>query len=225
MIDTLDSRALRLTDCYGQRFMKVGAFPYNVLPAHGDSITEERPFTVKVKERTTKAKMQQHTVTVRCRAGKFSVEPVVVLIEDGDLVMWNCPDANSTPYLVVGDKGFFASHRLVNESGFSHAFGMAGEYRWMDAYGSGAAGVVRVKDPSCKEPAEFQRWRKALAEGTLVMVTDGKAEPREVDIVTGQTVFFAIGKGPGISITDERLLTSKGDSKPDGITGRSKAKR
>ena len=45
-----------------------------------------------------------------------------------------------------------------------------------------------------------------LKKGTVVMVTEGKAQPREVQIMTGQTVFFAIPKGPGISITDERLL-------------------
>ena len=38
------------------------------------------------------------------------------------------------------------------------------------------------------------------------MIAGERAEPREIDIVTGQTVFFAITKGPGISITDQRVL-------------------
>lgn len=206
MMDSLDSRALRLTDCYGQRFMRAGTYPYNVLPVHGHCVTEERPFTVRVGERTTGGTMNQHSVVVRSQAGRFRAEPAEIAIEAGDLVLWNCPDGKAMPYVVVGEKPFFASHRLTNESGYSHAFGSAGEYRWRDAYGSGAAGVVRVKNPDCKEHSDFERWHKSLAKGTLVTVTGAKAEPAEVDIVTGQTVFFAITKGPGISITDEHLL-------------------
>jgi len=31
-------------------------------------------------------------------------------------------------------------------------------------------------------------------------------QPDKVEIVTGQTVFFAVVKSPGISITDEQFL-------------------
>ena len=41
------------------------------------------------------------------------------------------------------------------------------------------------------------------------MIQNGKAEPASVEIVTGQTVFFAIVKAPGISITDERILSKQ----------------
>ena len=37
-------------------------------------------------------------------------------------------------------------------------------------------------------------------------ISGSSAEPREVDLFTGQTVFFIVTKGPGISITDRRLL-------------------
>lgn len=205
-LDILDSRALRLTDCYAQRFMKSGTYRYNVLPIAGACVTEERPFTVRVTESAPEAKMKQHAVVVRFHEGRFRVEPEDTAIAAGDLVLWNCPDRKATPYVVMGDKEFFASNRLRNESGYSHAFGSAGEYRWVDAYGSGVGGTVRVKDPGCKEQADFQRWHKMLSKGTLVTVGESKAEPREVDVVIGQTVFFAITKGPGISISDERLL-------------------
>lgn len=206
MIDTFDSRALRRTDCYGQRFMKTGTYPYHILPMQGDCVTSARPFTVNVVERKSEMTMTQKSVVVRSEGGKFRAEPAEVTVEAGDLVLWNCPDGKGLPYVVVGDKEFFNSQRMVNESGYSHAFGSAGEYHWVDAHGSGAAGVVRVKDPACKDQADFQRWRKLLAKGTLVTISDTKVEPREVDIVTGQTVFFAVTKGPGISITDARLV-------------------
>jgi plastocyanin len=206
MIDTFDSRALRLNDCYGQRFMKPGIYRYNILPPLGRYVTTERPFSIRVVERTATTRMNQHTLLVRSDQHTFRVDQVEIEIEAGDLVLWNCPDAKATPYIVVGDKEFFASHRLLNESGYSHAFGAAGEYVWMDAYGSGASGIVRVKDPGCKDEADFQRWREVLSKGTLVMITGNHVEPLEVEIVTGQTVFFSITQGPGISITDKRLL-------------------
>lgn len=209
MIDTFDSRALRVTDCYGQRFMKPGTYRYHVVPAHGHGITEERPFSIEVKERGSQPKMSQKSVVVSSRGRGFAVQPEVLTIETGDIVLWNCPDSKALPYSVIGDKEFFGSHRLTNECGYTHAFGSAGEYRWLDAYGSGASGTVQVKNPECRHQADLDRWRKLLKKGTVVMVTHGRAEPHDVQIVTGQTVFFAITKGPGISITDERVLADR----------------
>jgi plastocyanin len=208
MMDNLDSRALRLTDCYGQRFMKPGVYPYAVVPAHAHCVTSERPFTVSVIERPQPGTMRQTVVRISSEHGRLRAEPPEVQLEAGDLVLWNGCATTGGPFAIVGDKPFFASYRLVNESGYSHAFGQAGEYRWRDAYGSGAAGSIKVKDPGCREHGDFDRWRKALAQGTLVTITDARAEPSHVEILTGQTVFFAITKCPGISITDERLLDS-----------------
>jgi len=206
MTDTLDSRRLRSTDCYGQRFMKAGTYRYAVLPIHGQHVTDDRPFTVQVKPGgSNDAKMKQQNVVVRSKDGKFLAEPPEVAIDAGDLVLWNS-QGTASPYVVVGDKEFFTSDRLYNESGYSHAFGSAGDYHWIDSYGSGASGVVRVQDPDGKQPLDLKRWRELLARGTLVTVTEARAEPAEVQILTGQTVFFAITKGPGVSITDRRLL-------------------
>jgi plastocyanin len=206
MLDSFDSRALRLTDCYGQRFMKAGTFHYHVLPTGADCIVDERPFVVHVVETKSKDGMQQHDVTVRADGPTFKADPPELQIEAGDLVLWHCPDAKALPYMVVGDKDFFASTRLLNESGFTHAFSAAGEYRWRDAYGSDVGGVIRVRDPSCKNHNEIRKWRAALGSAALVMISDDKAQPPEVEIFTGQTVFFAVTKSKGVSVTDERLL-------------------
>jgi hypothetical protein len=135
--------------------------------------------------------------------------PGELAIETGDLVLWNSQGKSALPYVVVGEKEFFTSQRLLNECGFSHAFSAAGEYHWSDAWGSGAAGVVRVKDPGCRDRGDFQRWHKALAQGTLVMISDSRPDPREVEILTGQTVYFAVTTGPGISVTDSRLVPGR----------------
>ena len=204
-MDTLDSRALRFNDCYAQRFMKTGKYAYNVLPVLGYCVTGERPFSIHVGE-STHDRMKQHSVIVRFKDGRFTVDKETLTIAAGDLVLWNCPDTKAVPYTVTGEREFFSSDRLVNESGYSHAFGSADQYEWTDAFGTGASGVIRVKEAECKTAEDFQRWQKQLAKGTLVTITGSTAEPREVDVVTGQTVFFIVTKGPGISITDKRLL-------------------
>ena len=204
-MDTLDSRALRFNDCYAQRFMKAGKYAYNVLPVLGYCVTSERPFVIHVGE-AAGDRMKQHSVTVKLKNGQFTVDKETLTIGAGDLVLWHCPDNKAVPYTVTGDREFFSSDRLVNESGYSHAFGSADRYEWTDAFGTGASGVIRVRDASCKTPADFQQWQKQLAKGTLVTITGTTVEPREVDLVTGQTVFFIVTKGPGITITDKRLL-------------------
>ncbi len=213
-IDTFDSRALRHTDCYGQRFMRPGTYRYDVVPAAWVDVATERPYLVEVVAEGAPADdaghphegMAQHTVVVRADGNRFVPDREKVTVDAGDLVLWHGPDATRTPFAVVGDKDFFGSPTLVNECGFSHAFASAGEYRWVDANGSGIGGVVRVTDPKTGSRRDFERWQKQLATGTLVMVADGKAEPAEVEVATGQTVFFTVVTGPGITVTDARLV-------------------
>lgn len=208
MLDTLDSRALRRTDCFGQRFMRPGTYAYSICPAHSHAISSDRPFTITAKETATNGKMKQHNVLINLRQGRYDVAAHDLTIDVGDLVLWNCVDSDAPPYAIIGDQPFFCSHRMTNECGYSHAFGTPGEYHWADAFGGDIGGVIKVRDPGCKDDASLARWKASLAKGTLVIIADGKAKPKEVDIHTGQTVYFAIVTGPGISITDERVLAT-----------------
>ena len=45
-----------------------------------------------------------------------------------------------------------------------------------------------------------------MIEDVLMVVSGDKVEPREVNIVVGQAVFFAVEDSPGITITDHQLL-------------------
>jgi plastocyanin len=208
--DTLDSRALRATDCYGQRFMRSGSYHYHVLPSGGGVVDTERPFTVLVQERKSDGRMSQHNVALRWDGRHWHPDRQDLVIEAGDLVVWNCPDQKAPPYEVAGDKAFFNSGALLNECGYSHAFGMPGTYAWGDALGSGLGGVVRVKTVDCRSHADLAHWRAALAKAALVMVQGGKAEPAEVEVLVGQTVYFAVVAGNGITITDKRLIGMTG---------------
>jgi plastocyanin len=205
-LDTIDSRALRCTDCYGQRFMRPGTYRYHVLPVGGAHIDQDRPYVIRVNERKAdKEPMKQLTVTLTWGRHEFKPDQHDLAIDAGDLVIWNCPDQAAPAYEVAGDKDFFNSARLVNECGYSHAFGLPGTYVWEDVFGSGIGGTVRVRSPKCSTPADLAQWRAELTKATLVMISDGKASPAEVDIAVGQTVYFAIVTGKGISITDKRL--------------------
>jgi plastocyanin len=206
MIDTFDSRGLRFTDCYGQRFMRGGMFRYHVVPAGTSCMTEERPYSIEVAPRAGDGKMKQHNVVVRNDGSSFEVDHARLAIEVGDMVLWNCAQRTAPAFEIAGEAEFFGSARLTNECGYTHAFGAAGEYRWVDAHGSGLRGVVRVHDPGCKSDADLREWRARLSRGTLVTIAEKKVDPSEVDIVTGQTVFFVIVKSRGITVTDERLL-------------------
>jgi len=201
-----DSRAIRRTDCYAQRFMRPGRYSYTILPAHTAAISEDCPYTIIVKDGKMDGEMKQHNLFINGRGAQFVPDSSELTIDLGDLVLWNCVRKDATSYSIVGDQEFFDSARLTNECGYSHAFGMPGEYRWKDAYGSDISGVVKVVDPQCKCEADVKKWRKRLSDGTVVMIIDGKVQPDKVEIVTGQTVFFAVVKSPGISITDERFL-------------------
>lgn len=208
MYHELDSRALGRADCYAQRFMRTGDYHYNVVPGHAQAISTDYPFVVHVKEeqraRKTEEKMAQHNLRVASDGKRFSVTPATITIAVGDMLLWN--GGGGVPFAVVGEQEFFNSHRMVNECGYSHAFGKPGEYHWHDAFGSKLSGVVRVRNPDCAKDKDLKKWRAALAEGSVVMINDGKADRPEIEIVIGQTVFFAIVKTPGISITDSRLL-------------------
>ena len=206
MLDIFDSRMLRLTDSYGQRFMKAGTFRYHVVPTGAEWLIEARPFVVNVVEGSSKNEMLQHNVAVRAEGAAFSVDQPELSIGTGDLVLWHCSDRKTAPYAVIGDKEFFASHRLVNESGYAHAFRFAGEYSWRDALGGDLNGVVRVRNANCERQQDFRKWYGSLRTAALVMISDTTAEPREIEITLGQTVFFVVTKSRGISITDERAL-------------------
>ena len=213
-LDNLDSRHLQATDCYGQRFMREGSYAYHALPGGGGAINLDRPYGIQVGTRKSEGKMTQHHVVLRWDGQGFVPDQQKLLIEAGDLVSWNCPDQNAPAFEIAGDKPFFESSTLTNECGYSHAFGMPGHYAWTDANGSGLRGVVRVKAVECATRTQLAHWRAQIGKAALVMVNQGKAEPAEVDIVVGQTVYFAIVTGPGVTVTDERLVKAQCVSGP-----------
>lgn len=218
MTENLDSRALRNTDCYGQRFMKPGTYPYALVPAGGAGATTDFPYVVEVVEKTSKREREMHQTAVTVRfvkerhgdccdertadPGRFVPDQERVTVEAGDMVLWNSPDAATRPFAVEGQKAFLGSTALTNECGYTHVFTTPGEHEYADANGSGLRGVVRVADPKVRSAEQLRAWQARLGEGALVMINDGRAEPAELEVVLGQTVFFAVVTGPGVTITE-----------------------
>jgi len=210
-LNVLDSRAIGRASCYAQRFMRPGCYAYAVVPGYGQVLASDHPFIVDVQEEKSDG-MSQHNVLVTNDGTGFSVDQPRLSINTGDLVLWSGNGRTSSPYSVVGEQAFFSSHRMVNECGYSHAFGTPGEYHWKDAFGSALSGVVRVSTPEASNSKVFAQWQKRLNQGNLVMIAEGRAEPSDIEILAGQTVFFAVITSTGISITDASLLNAGSNS-------------
>ena len=203
-MDVFDSRAIGPLDAYGQRFMRAGSYPYRLAPA-GLTGLGTSTFLVEVTEAKEERRMEQHDVAVFAKGRELLADPPELTVAQGDMVLWHGRGL-TTRFAVDGEKEFFRSNALVNESGFGHAFGVAGEFGWADANGSGLSGRVIVADFDASTDAGRRRWFETVGKGTVVMIEGRNAEPAEVKIIVGQTVFFAVVKAPGVSITDERLL-------------------
>lgn len=215
MSNAFDSRALQYTDAYGQRFMREGTFRYKVTAAMAPCTNDEWPFLIEVTEGRDDG-MKQHTVTLKYEDRVFRPEDgnPALQVRSGDLVLWVCRQPDAPPFQVAGDKEFFNSGRLVNESGYAHAFGAAGDYEWVDAYGSGLGGIVRVSDPAIRDHRDINKWCRDMATGALLMISGTGAEPAEIEILTGQTVYFAVTEAPGVSVTDRRLVDVLAETAP-----------
>lgn len=214
--NVLDSRSVGLGDAFGQRFMKAGKFPYEIVRGGGRQMVIEHSHEIIVKDSDSE-EMKQHTVLVTSEGRALVGDQRRLEIATGDLVVWACVSDPELRFQIVGRKDFFSSAALTTECGYSHAFGLPGDYHWIDANGGEARGVVRVKQVKSDGDADIERWKKRLAKAKLVMINDGKVEPSEVTIEVGQTVYFAVVKTEPMTITDIRQLRAEGKPvKEDG---------
>jgi plastocyanin len=210
-MNSLDSRLLQHGDTFAQKFSRAGQYNYDFgLPGLGQLEKGKGRFTIDVKESADKNREpQQHFVLVRQEQGSRTLEasPRELSLEAGDVVLWSAAESTVPGFSVVGqaEKDSFSSAALTREAVYTHAFGNAGVFAWEDAKDRRIAGKVTVKDAETKTKDEMERYRGQLAEGVVVVISGGKVSPSDVNIIVGQTVFFAVEKGEGISITDTRL--------------------
>ena len=210
-MDTLDSRSLRYIDCFAQKFPTPGHVYYRITTLAGACLPvgDEGEFTIEVNARSEeRAESQQHDVQVRREGSKFVADPPHLEVHAGDMVLWNTPDPGITGYVVVGKGagGKFDSSALGSEAVFTHAFGTPGEYKWVDANKGKISGLIHVRSLDPKDKEQCQKWLATLEQGSLFTIEGDSVRPEKMEILTGQTVFWAVQKAPGISITDSRLV-------------------
>jgi plastocyanin len=199
----LDSRSLGPFDCYSLRFPRPGTYPYAVTRTGLRGLTADRPFTVIVTD-DRPDEIAQHDVTVTWTGRELVADPAELTITTGDVVLWH-GDGAGVPFEIHGDDDLIDSGSLRDQSGYTHFFGNPGRYTWIDANGSGLRGSITVRDPEAAGPRGRARWLAQLSQGHVVTIDGEKAEPAELEIVTGQTVYFAVVAAPGITVTDESL--------------------
>lgn len=212
-MNSLDSRRIGHGDCFAKKMSAAGTVRYMVTsPAGVDQPIADNAFTIKVKKSSKPAKEgRQHNVQVSREGRSFAVDRPKLEIEQGDTVLWHAPDSRVPGFAVYGKHGGrrFDSSCIEQEAIYTHAFGLPGEYRWVDAHGSGLSGVVVVRSPEKTDKKSQRAWIKALSKGSLVHIKGGKAKPAKLELLAGQTAFWAVESAPGITITDERLLGSE----------------
>jgi plastocyanin len=211
-MDTLDSRALHYIDVFAQKFSTLGLVRYRLTTAAGFCLPvgeDEDTFTIEVEGREEgKQQGRQHNVTIRQEGQRLIADPPHLKIEVGDIVLWHAPDPSTPGFTVRGEgaSGTFDSSALNSEALYAHPFSTPGEYEWVDANGGRVSGVIHVQslDPNNRE--ECERWLAALAKGTLITIKGDEAVPDRVEIITGQTIFWAVENASGITITDARFV-------------------
>lgn len=204
-----DSRSLRNTNFYIQKIPVVGILNYRLTNAGGGISGTE--YTIKVIGTDEKRKPRQHSLNVLREARVLRVNQPEIEASIGDAMIWSAADREVPGFAVRGKVGDFEfdSTALYSEAVFTNAFGMPGDYEWRDANGSSIGGVIHVRDPKLESPRDQRKWLETLKEGKLILIRGKNVEPQEVEILTGQTIFWAVEKADGITITDTRLLQNR----------------
>jgi plastocyanin len=208
MANNLDSRSITLGDTFAQQFKKEGTVEYHVAPDAAWP-ADEKGYEIHVGSKKGKGDPETHYVTVRLVDRQLTAEPPTLEITAGDVVMW-CPADSATPGFQIcggGPQGTVSSAEMTGGCLYSHAFGVAGTYAWRDPYGSGISGEVVVRDPKIESEVDRAACRKSLGEGKVVLIRGEKAEPAKVEVMTGQTVFWAVEKAKGVAVADSRLAS------------------
>lgn len=220
----LDSRSLTYVNTFARRFGGKGTTRcytrYRLVSAGlvcQPPVKEDLPFTIEVADGRGG---EQHDVIVSLRDNRLVADPPQLSIGAGDLVLWH--SVASTPaYAVQGEDeaAWFDSSSLTSETLYTHAFGVPGDYEWIDANHRSVSGLVRVTSLESGDRKQCREWMKALAQGTVVTIKGDCADPPEVSILAGQTVFFAVAAADGITITDSSLVPGA-----SGASGREMAR-
>ncbi len=210
-MNALDSRSLRVGDCFGQKFPVADKVRY-FISAGGELVpaAEEREdggFVIHVKPAAKGGATEQHNVQVTRQGNTLKPSSAELEIHAGDGVLWYTTDASVGGFHVAGagEKFKFSSACIEKDAVYTHVFGVPGKYEWSDPHGSGLHGHIEVEEVKVTCTEDRSRWYESLKKPASFEVKDGKSSPKSVKIVVGQTVFWSIGNCKGVAITDTQL--------------------
>src|SRR5689334_6800273 len=102
-MDTLDSRSLRYTDSFVQKFSVPGQVRYRVTTGAGAYLpVEGTTFTIDVSTQGEN-EGKQHNVTIRRDGRRLVADPLHLAIGVGDMVLWHAPDLATPGFTVRGE--------------------------------------------------------------------------------------------------------------------------
>ena len=201
-MDIVNSRLLTSQDGYLQLFPNAGEFLYYLtLTPEGIKTAHESAFHLTVKPGKAKQGAgAQHDVKVHWDGKCYVPTPERLEIAVNDYVIWHCERmAGSPPFAVrgQGEGGAFSSSSMSATSAYTHFFLTAGDVKYQVS-GKGSY-TVRVADHR-----KVKDYEKRAADAPVVTIRRGEASPRELDIVAGQTVIWAVEEGSGVTIASVR---------------------
>jgi plastocyanin len=210
-MNSLDSRYLRLGDTFAHRFTHPGRYLYGVSAPGGIAPPGHHAGFEIVVAAEKGASSQTHYVTVAWANGAFSIDPATLHIKNNDVILWSTASPVTPGFAVQGrsSDAHFDSAEMPANSMYSHAFGVIGEIAWSGAADPKIGGFITVTAPPAIHTNEHRMgYMKTLSEASIVMIDAPKVHPKRLKVVLGQTVFFAVRSGHGISIVDKVLLSA-----------------
>ncbi|MFO1108498.1 MAG: hypothetical protein U1E61_04890 [Bradyrhizobium sp.] len=201
-MDILNSRHLTSQDSYLQLFSSAGEYLYYLTATpEGIKSAHESAFHLTVKPGKTKqGSGTQHDVKVNWDGNCYVPKPDRLEISVNDYVVWHCERmAGSPPFAVRGQSegDSFSSSSMSATSAYTHFFLTPGEVKYQVS-GKGSY-LVRVADHR-----KVKDYERRAADAPVVTIRRGEASPRELDIVAGQTVIWAVEEGSEVSIASVR---------------------
>jgi plastocyanin len=211
-MNSLDSRSLRIGDCYAQKFDIEGEVRYALSHSYLTRALDKDDFLITVNKRAQKGEPAQHTVHVTSKNGELTPDLNPLEIASGDIVLWYTTHPSVLGFAVtgVGPKFAFGSGALRAEGVYTHAFGVPGTFDWVNPLDPKIYGSVDVKAVDARDAKQLKAWYALLEKPAAFEIKDGKVSPKRVDIVVGQTVFWKVWNGDGVAITDKRLAEAGG---------------
>src|ERR1044072_7334660 len=111
--------------------------------------------------------VQAAGVVVTIKGTGFS--PTNVKLNNGDTITWKNTDKAN--HQIVADDGSFASQVLAPGNTYSHAFAVAGTFRYHDATKAGLKGTVKVKGSAPGPSMAFALSAPIVTYGTRIILS------------------------------------------------------